>query len=72
MPKSALLTEPDDIIQYKRNLMSMQQHNDRVRKTKSCIDMSTPESLGLKHLKTRAKKKQVLKARAVLCIVRVM
>lgn len=59
MPKSALLSQPDDIIQYKRNLMSMKQHNDRVRKTKSCIDMSTPESLGLKHLKTRAKKKQL-------------
>lgn len=58
MPRSALLAEPDDIIQYKRNLMSMKQHNDRVRQTKSCIDMATPESLGLKHLKTRAKKKQ--------------
>jgi hypothetical protein len=59
MPKSALLSQPDDIIQYKRNLASMKHHNDRVRATKSCIDMSTPESLGLKHLKTRAKKKQL-------------
>lgn len=59
MPKSALQSEPDDIIQYKRNLASMKQHNERVRKTKACIDMSTPESLGLKHLKTRAKKKQL-------------
>lgn len=63
MRDSPLLNPPEDIIQYKRNLKNIRRHNDRIRAVKSCIDTSTPKSLGLPHLKTRPKKKQLIEDR---------
>jgi hypothetical protein len=63
MRNSPLLNPPEDIIQYKRNLKSIKLHNDRIRSVKACIDTSAPRSLGLPHLRTRPKKKQLIEDR---------
>ena len=50
---------PNDIIQWKRDKMNYQRHVKRLQSVKPCVDINPPSSLGLKHLETRAKKKQL-------------
>jgi len=57
---------PEDIIQYKRNRMLYKEHLKRVRSQNALIDSTVPKSLGLKHLQTRAKKKQLMEDRSQL------
>ena len=57
---------PEDIIQYKRNRTLYKEHLKRVRSQHALIDATVPKSLGLKHLQTRAKKKQIMEDRAQL------
>jgi hypothetical protein len=57
---------PEDIIQYKRNRSLYKEHLKRVRGPNALIDSSVPKSLGLKHLQTRAKKKQLMEDRSQL------
>lgn len=57
---------PEDIIQYKRNRALYKEHMKRVRHQNALIDTSVPKSLGLKHLQTRAKKKQLMEDRSQL------
>jgi hypothetical protein len=52
---------PEDIIQYKRERRLYKEHQRRVHNANRMIDTNPPESLGLKHLEERAKKKQVFK-----------
>lgn len=52
---------PEDIIQYKRERKLYKEHQRRVQNANRMIDTNPPESLGLKHLEERAKKKQVAK-----------
>jgi len=54
---------PEDIVQYKRDRKLYKEHLDRVHTMGHMIDTGTPESLGLKHLQTRAKKKQLIEDR---------
>lgn len=55
---------PEDIIQYKRNRALYKEHLKRVRGQNALIDSNIPKSLGLKHLQTRAKKKQLMEDRS--------
>ncbi len=48
-----------ELVVWKRQQNLHKQHIQRVRTINSCIDTSCPSSLGLKHLATRPKKKQV-------------
>lgn len=57
---------PEDIIQYKRNRSLYKEHIKRVRGQSALIDSNIPKSLGLKHLQTRAKKKQLMEDRSQL------
>lgn len=57
---------PEDIIQYKRNRTLYKEHLKRVRGQNALIDTNVPKSLGLKHLQTRAKKKQIMEDRSQL------
>jgi hypothetical protein len=54
-----MIKPPEDIIQFRREKQHYREHIERVRHVAPTIDTSTPKSLGLKHLETRAKKKQV-------------
>jgi hypothetical protein len=65
-PPSTMHNPPEDIIQYKRNRSLYKEHLKRVRGQNALIDSSVPKSLGLKHLQTRAKKKQLMEDRSQL------
>eukprot|EP01038_Epipyxis_sp_PR26KG_P016082 gene16082-21843_t len=52
-----------DIVQFKREQEQHKLHRLRVRNIQPVISTSTPESLGLKHLKTRPKKQQLIEDR---------
>ena len=49
-----------ELVIWKRQQNLHKQHLQRVRGMNPCIDTSCPSSLGLKHLATRAKKKQLI------------
>lgn len=51
---------PEDIIQYKRDRKLYKEHLQRIHAAHSMVDTTPPSSLGLKHLETRPKKKQVI------------
>lgn len=54
-----MIAAPEDIIQYNRNRKLYKEHLQRVHEAHSSIDTAPPSSLGLQHLVTRLKKKQV-------------
>jgi hypothetical protein len=58
---------PEDIIQYKRERKLYKEHLNRIHEAQPMIDSAAPSSLGLKHLETRPKKKQV-NPKVYLCV----
>lgn len=55
-----MISSPEDIIQYKRNRKLYKEHLNRIHEAHATIDTAPPSSLGLQHLVTRLKKKQVI------------
>jgi hypothetical protein len=55
-----MMPAPEDIIQYKRERKLYKEHLNRIHEAHPMVDSMPPSSLGLKHLETRPKKKQVL------------
>jgi hypothetical protein len=53
------MSAPEDIIQYKRERKLYKEHLNRIHEAHPMVDSMPPSSLGLKHLETRPKKKQV-------------
>ncbi len=49
-----------DLITFKREMEEFQRHRARVQNVRPCTDTTTPKSLGLKHLKARPKKQQLI------------
>ena len=54
---------PEDLIEYKRDRLRYKQHLNRLREIHPTLKIEAPSCMSLKHLSTRAKKKQLIEDR---------